>query len=233
MNKYGFPRGNPAEDCRKLQAWWGEEMQKCGLSGNVAVQHSQVTPQAPGRDSGKSRLEVLLDILEQRQAAAGTHLHVAAIPGAPWPLETAVMTTNSGTITKILYHAVLPASISAEVCFKRVPGFWMPKLGAVGPGAERFKDMKPLLKKIGNGLSFRYKVPQWGFVTSKRFLEFEQASVLLRPCREGTEALVQTTVCEQTNLFGAISSFSLGLGPVIEILKAIEHPEWAPESRAA
>jgi len=37
MNKQGFSRGNPPEDCQKLQLWWAEEMQKAGLSGSVAV----------------------------------------------------------------------------------------------------------------------------------------------------------------------------------------------------
>ena len=42
MNKHGFPRGNQAEDCQKLQAWWTEEMQKAGLSGTVTVDAQEV-----------------------------------------------------------------------------------------------------------------------------------------------------------------------------------------------
>ena len=30
MNKQGYPRGNPSEDCQKRQLWWEEEMRQLG-----------------------------------------------------------------------------------------------------------------------------------------------------------------------------------------------------------
>jgi hypothetical protein len=50
MNKQGFPRGIPAEDCQRLHLWWREEMQRLGLSGDVAIEpvrfdaHQQFAP---------------------------------------------------------------------------------------------------------------------------------------------------------------------------------------------
>src|SRR5579862_8696938 len=103
MNKQGFPRGNPPEDCQKLQLWWTEEMQKAGLSGGVAVAYIRLeAQQSPPSGLGKQLFESLV---LQRQATTSAYAYHATIPGAPWPLETVVMTTESGMITSVIYRA--------------------------------------------------------------------------------------------------------------------------------
>ena len=49
MEKSGYPRGNPQEDCNRLRIWWEEELRNCGLSGPVAVNYVAVgsAPRAP------------------------------------------------------------------------------------------------------------------------------------------------------------------------------------------
>src|SRR5260370_1999395 len=102
MNKQGFPRGNPAEDCQKLQLWWTEEMQKVGFSGAVAVEHMRLdVQQLPSHGFGKQLFESLV---MQRQAAMNTYAYHATLPGAPWPFETVVITTEAGAV----HNALLP-----------------------------------------------------------------------------------------------------------------------------
>jgi hypothetical protein len=98
----------------------------------------------------------------QRQAAKSTFAYHATIPGAPWPLETVAMTTDSGTITTVIYRAVLKLPSVAEVSFKKSIGLLSDKLEIEGPDAERFRNRKALLKKIKDGLNRRYEPPAWG-----------------------------------------------------------------------
>src|SRR6266571_4473911 len=117
MNKQGFPRGNPAEDCQKLQLWWTEEMQKAGFPGEVAVEHLKLdAQQSPSVGFGKQLFESLV---LQRQTTMNTYAYHATIPGAPWPLETVVITTESGMITTVIYRTVLKLPSIAEVAFKK------------------------------------------------------------------------------------------------------------------
>jgi hypothetical protein len=219
MNKQGFPRGNPAEDCQKLQLWWAEEMQKAGFSGAVAVQHLRLDAQQPASLSfGKQLFESLV---MQRQAAMNTFAYHAAIPGAPWPLETVVMTTESGSITAVIYRAVLKLPSATEVAFKKSIGMLSDKLEVEGPAAEQFKNRKALLKKIKDGLNRRYEPPAWGFVGSKKFFELGEASVTLRAAAGESEVIIVSTVRTESAFVG--HNYRLGLDKALDIIKAIEH----------
>ena len=215
MNKQGFPRGNPPEDCQKLRVWWGEEMLKCGLSGEVAIEFARVGGQPPAWSGGK---QVFESLIMGREATVNTYMYATSIPGAPWPLEAIVMTAESGTITDIFYRAVLKSPISAEVSFKKSIGWLGDKLEVEGPGAERLRDRKPLLKKIKEGLSRRYEPPLWGLVASTQYLELGEASVTLRPSSAGCEAVVHTTARSERAFVG--HNYTLGLDRALEILRA-------------
>ena len=77
MNKQGYPRGNPAEDCQRLQLWWTEEMQKLGFAGAVTVAPMELNPQqAPPSGLGKQLFESL--VLRQ-QAAMNRYAYHARI----------------------------------------------------------------------------------------------------------------------------------------------------------
>ena len=52
----------------------------------------------------------------------------ATIRGAPWLLETIVITTASGTITSVIYWAVLKSPSVGEVSFKKSIGLLSDKL---------------------------------------------------------------------------------------------------------
>ncbi|HTC94547.1 MAG TPA: hypothetical protein VK699_13995 [Terriglobales bacterium] len=219
MNKQGYPRGNPAEDCQKLQLWWAEEMQKAGFSGAVAVEHLRLDPQQPpALGFGKQLFESLV---MQRQATMNTFAYHAAIPGAPWPLETFVMTTESGAITSVIYRAVLKLPGTAEVAFKKSIGMLSDKLEVEGPAAEQFKNRKALLKKIKDGLNRRYEPPAWGFVASKKYFELGEASVTLRQAAGENEVMIVTTVRSESAFVG--HNYSLGLDKALGIIKALEH----------
>jgi hypothetical protein len=218
MNKQGFTRGNPAEDCRKLQLWWTEEMQKAGFSGTIIVEHMRLDAEQPSPSGfGKQLFESLV---LQRQAAKSTFAYHATIPGAPWPLETVAMTTDSGTITTVIYRAVLKLPSVAEVSFKKSIGLLSDKLEIEGPDAERFRNRKALLKKIKDGLNRRYEPPAWGFVASKKYFELGEASVTVRPAAGPSEVIVVTTVRTETAFLG--HNYSLGLDKALEIIKTIE-----------
>src|SRR5947199_7190642 len=168
MNKHGFPRGNQAEYCRKLQAGWTEEMQKAGLSGTVTVEPVRLeSQQTPPPGFGKQLFESLV---LQRQAATNTYAYHAIIPGAPWPLQTLVMTTESGMITSVIYRAVLKAPIIGDVSFKKSIGLLSDKLEVEGHAAEQFRNRKTLLKKIKDGLNRRYDPPAWASLLPKSIL---------------------------------------------------------------
>ncbi len=218
MNKQGFPRGNPAEDCQKLQLWWSEEMHKAGLSGGLAVEHMRLDAQQPPSSGfGKQLFDSLV---LQRQAAMNAFAYYAIIPGAPWPLETVVMTTESGTVTSIIYRAVLKLPIPAEVCFKKSIGLLSDKLEIDGPSAEQFRTRKALLKKIRDGLNRRYEPPAFGFVASKKSFELGEASVTLKQIAGQSEAVVVSTVRSEGAFVG--HNYSLGLDRALDIIKAIE-----------
>src|SRR5258708_27802927 len=125
-------------------------MQKAGFSGTVAVEPVRLgAQQPPPAGVGKQLFESLV---LQRQAATSSFAYHAAIAGAPWPLETVVMTTESGMITSVIYRAVLTLPITAEVSFKKSIGLLSDKLEGEGPAAEQFKKRKRRPKKIKEGL---------------------------------------------------------------------------------
>jgi hypothetical protein len=168
MKKQGVPQGNPAEDGQKLQVWWTEEMQKAGFSGTPAVELIRLDAhQPPPSGLGKQLFESLV---LRREAATNSFAYHATIPGAPWPLETVVMTTASGMITSVIYRAMLKLPITAEVSFKKSIGLLSDKLEVEGPAAEQFKNRKALLKKIKDGLNRRYEPPAFGFVAQRVLL---------------------------------------------------------------
>jgi hypothetical protein len=217
MKKEGYPRGNPVEDGQKLMWWWKEEMQKCGLAGEVSVEYSRLDGRPPATGMGKQ----LFDSLVLRQSSVtNMHAYIAALPGGPWPLETAVLTTESGMVTDILYRALLKCPVASEVSFQKSIGLLSDKLEVEGPEAGRFQERKPLLKKIKDGLNRRYEPPLWGFVASKKFLELQQVSVSLRPTAAGSEAVIHTTARVESAFVG--HNYSLGLDRAIDIFKALE-----------
>ena len=218
MNKHGFPRGIPAEDCQRLHLWWREEMQKLGLSGDVAIEPVRFDAQQPSAPGfGKQLFESLV---MQRQAAMNTFAYHATISGLPWPLEMIVMTTESGTITTVIYRAVLKAPITGEVTFKKSIGLLSDKLEIEGPAAEQFRSRKALVKKIRNGLNRRYEPPAFGFVASRKSFELGEASVTLRQISGQSEVILVTAVRSESAFIG--HNYSLGLDKALDIIKAIE-----------
>jgi hypothetical protein len=214
MNKKGYPRGNPAEDCQKLQLWWEEEMQKCGLGGTVAIEHTPVSEAPPSGSTVKRLLDAL------GPGVSNTHLYGTTIPGAAWPLEAGVLTTKDGVVTDIIYRATLNVPLAAEVTFKKSPGLLSEKFELLGPGGERFKDQKPLLKKIKGGLNRSYDPPMFGYVYSNKTLQLEEASVALTPGPAGAVATIHSTARSEKAFIG--HTYTLGLDKAIEILDAID-----------
>jgi hypothetical protein len=114
----------------------------------------------------------------------------------------------------------LRTPLASEVHFKKTLGWFGEKLEVLGPGAERFKDQKPLLKRIKKNLNRRYEPPLFGFVASKKTLELGEASLALKPTPTGTEAIVRSTVRAEAAFIG--HQYSLGLDKALDIFKAIE-----------
>src|SRR5258708_37686433 len=113
-------------------------MQKAGFSGTVAVEPVRLdAQQPPPAGIGKQLFESLV---LQRQAATSSFAYHAAIAGAPWPLETVVMTTESGMITFVIYRAVLNLPITAEASFKKSIGFLRGNVYGGGAAAESFQN---------------------------------------------------------------------------------------------
>ena len=193
-------------------------MQKLGLSGDVVIEPVRFDAQQPSAPGfGKQLFESLV---LQRQAARNTLAYHATISGAPWPLETVVMTTESGTITTVIYQALLNLPITAEVSFKKSIGLLSDKLEVEGPAAEQFRNRKALVKKIKDGLNRRYEPPAFGFVASKKTFELGEASVTLRQIGGQCEVIVVTAVRSESAFIG--HNYSLGLDKALDIIKAIE-----------
>jgi hypothetical protein len=194
-------------------------MQKAGFSGAVTVESMRLnTRQQLPPGFGKQLFESLV---MQRHATRDTFAYHATIPGAPWPLETVVMTTEAGMITTVVYRALLKAPTSADVSFKKSIGLLSDKLEVEGPAAEQFKDRKPLLKKIKDGLNRRYEPPAFGFVASKKQFELGEASVTLRQAEGQNEVIVVTAVRSESAFLG--QNYILGLDKALDIIKTIEH----------
>jgi hypothetical protein len=217
MNKQGYPRGNPVEDCQKLQVWWEEEIRKCGLAGAVTVDHANVGAPPPAWSVGKRLFESLV---MNRGAVVNSHLYGVTIPVAQWPLEVGILTTDSGMITEVVFRAVIKAPVAGEVLFKKSLGMFSEKFEVLGPGADRFKDQKPLLKLIKGGLNRRYDPPMFGFVASSKTLELSEASLTLKPGPAGGEAIIRSTPLAEKAFIG--HNYSLGLKNALDILLAIE-----------
>ena len=189
-----------------MQAWWSEETQKAGFSGAVTVDPVGLdAQQAPTPGFGKQLFDSL--VLRQ-QAAMNRYAYYSRIPGAPWPLEAVVMTTESGVVTSIVYRVLVQLPVIAEVSFKKSIGMLSDKLEVAGPAAEQFKERKSLLKKIKDGLNRRYEPPLWGFVASKKQFELGEASVTLRTVDGQTEVMVVTTVRAESTFVG--HSYKIG-----------------------
>jgi hypothetical protein len=217
MKKKGYPRGNPPEDSEKLRVWWEEEMKKCDLGGTVAIEYMPAREQLPAQSLGKRLFE---SVVLSQHAVANAHLYTTTIPGAPWPLEAGVMTTDSGMVTDVCYRAVLQVPITGEVSFKKSSALLGEKLEVEGPGAEPFATQKPLRKKIKDGLNRGYEPPLFGFVASTKYLELPEASVTLRPDPAGVEVLIRMTVRAEAAFIG--HEYRLGLDKVLDIFKAFE-----------
>ena len=172
----------------------------------------------PDWSVGKRLFESL--VMKRAAVAVNAHLYGVTIPVAQWPLEVGVLTTDSGMITEVVYHTVLKTPIAAEVLFKKSLGMFSEKFEVLGPGAERFKDQKPLLKLIKQGLSFRYEPPLFGFAASKKTMELAEASLALKPDPAGGSAILRTTVLTEKAFIG--NNYSLGLDKALNILVAIE-----------
>lgn len=213
MDKNGFPRGNPQQDCERLTAWWGEEMKKCGLAGTVTVEHAPLAggPGAPG--SGLDRF------LGQTPAAAASQFR-ATLPGAPWPIDAVILTTADGMILQVCYHAVVKAAAPEEARMTRSIGMLSDKHEFTGAGAERFKARKEAVKRCKEALCRRYEPPLWGFHSSTKTLELKEVFVALAPEAGGCGVTLCTTVRDESAFVG--KTYTLGLDKVLAALRAIE-----------
>ena len=219
MDKKGFPKGDPPEYCDKLKAWWAEEMATCGLSGPVSVQHvpHQTTPEPTS--TGKRLFEA--PVLQPSEVAT-THMYRAVIPGAPWPLETTVFTSDSGMIGQVLYHALLKCPLAGEVHMTKSIGLFSEKYEFTGVGSERFQEYKETVKRCKEALCRRYDPPLWGFHSSTKYLELKEVFVAIQNEADGCGVTLCTTVRDETAFIGR--KYSLGLNKVLAALKAIEQP---------
>ena len=217
MNKLGYPDGTPDKDRERLRLWWEEEMKSCGLSGSVKVDYVPVHGDPPPRSAGQR----FLDFMSMGMAiAGGVHMYVAEIPGAAWPVETAVTTTDTGMIMSVVYRATVTRQAAGEVTFKKSLGLLSLKLEILGQMADYYKTKKELIKRCREGLKLRHEPPLRGFHAGKKFIELREASVVLRPESRGSEVLITTAAREQSAFVG--KTYSLGLACALDILKAVE-----------
>jgi len=193
-------------------------MRKAGFSGDVTVEYVRLDSQQPSAPGfGKQLFDSLV---LQRESAMNAHAYHATIPGAPWPLEAVVRTTESGMITDVIYRAVVQLPITAEVGFKKSIGLLSDKLEIEGPAAEQFRNQRSLRKKIKEGLNRRYEPPAFGFVATKKFFELGEACVILQQAQGQNEVIIHTTIRTESAFVG--HNYSLGLDKVLDILKEIE-----------
>jgi hypothetical protein len=217
VDKSGFPGGNPEEDREKLRLWWHEEMRGCGLSAAVTVEYAPLASETPSWSPGKHLVEALVT---GRSEVVNTRMYRSAIPGAAWPLDAVVVTTDSGMITQVVYWARLKRAVSGEVRFRKSLGLFGRKLEVEGPGGHEFRDRRDLLKTCKEGLCLDYEPPLRGFHASKKRFELKEAMLAIRPAEGGSEALVVTTVRDEAAFVGR--KYSLGLAKVLDVLRAVE-----------
>jgi hypothetical protein len=216
MKKKQYPRGKPEEDQEKIKAWWAEEMQRCGISGEVAVEYSPCDQEVSQKSLGKRLFDKFMGENEVSEA----HMYHSLIPGAPWPLEALVMTTAEGTVTQIIYHARLQKKFAGELLFKHRPAVMGSKVDIEGEDADRFKSQKKLIKTLKASLSFRYDIPLFGFHSGEQTYEHGPATITIVPDENGTSLTANTTVFAESKFVG--KNFSLGLDRIIEAIREIE-----------
>lgn len=217
MNKAGYPDGNPDKDRERLRLWWDEEMKACGLSGSVTVEYLPVRSDEPPQSAGQR----FMDFLSMSKVIeGGVHMYRADIPGAAWPVATAVTTTNSGMIMSIIYRAAVIRQAAGEVTFKKSSSLLGQQIEVLGQMAEYYQAQKELIKKCKEGLKLRHEPPLRGFHAGKKYVELSQASVVLKPQSHGSEVVIITAAREKSAFVGL--TYSLGLRQALDIFKAVE-----------
>jgi hypothetical protein len=214
MDKKGFPAGNPSEDVERIRAWWLEEMQRSGLSGNVAVEHAAANGPAPRDGIGKQLFDSLV---MKRAAIPETHAYHARLEGAPWPMHTMVTTSNNGMVVRVLYHVAFAQPVR-ELRVVRKLGWFGTKMEFSGEAAAACEGRKELRKLCGKALSFRYEPPLRGFHASKKQIELPEAWLALTS--NPAAAAVCTAIHEESGF--ASKKYSLGLASVVATLQAFE-----------
>ncbi len=217
MKKKGFPAGNPDEDQKMILAWWVEEMEKCGFSGEVLVEYAPCEEEAPAWGTGKRLFE---GMVMRRSQVTSAYMYRSTIPGAPWPLDALVVTMGDGIVTQVIYHAIMKISSQGDARFTHKLGLLGTKLEVEGVGAERFKSQKELLKKCKKALCFSYDVPPRGFLAENTEFKLGEATLDIKTGKEGADVVICTTVRTESAFVG--KNYSLGLAQVVEALKAIE-----------
>jgi hypothetical protein len=152
--------------------------------------------------------------------AGAASLYRAAIPGARWPLEAVILTTPDGMVLQVFYHALVKAAGPEEARMTRSIGLLSDKHEFTGPGAERLKARKEVVKRCKEALCRRYEPPLFGFHSSTKTLELKEVFVALAPEAGGCGVTFCTTVRDESAFVG--KTYTLGLDKVLAALKAIE-----------
>jgi len=202
-----FPTGKPEKDVARLGVWWEEELRDAGLNGEVQVEYFSYDDPTSDWDWK----ETLLSMLDNSDQLKASHMYIASIPWAPWPMDTAIFTTKKGLITFIIYSIKFSKKIDGELQYIKALGTWKQVHEFQGTGAEELNQNKALVKTLDKSLSFMY---QSLFSTYR----IDTASYSLTPVEDGTEVIVTTTVRGTP----AFVKKRLGLKVVIGGLQALE-----------
>ena len=192
----------------RLKAMFEEEMAEAGLSGSVTVEHKYTQDVAPEEGLGRRILNALAN---EDDPLVCENLFTAAIPGAPWAMDTAVFVTKKGRVSYLVFTLSFPQKVAGDLTFQVEEGKIMDYGKFEGEGAEALNEDKDLVKLLFKSLSRVYGI--WG-----GYVYMTRPSFQLTPGEQGTDVAVTTT------LRGAImiSKKRLGLKKVIDGLKAIE-----------
>ena len=198
---------DPKDSKIKLTDWWEREMNEAGLSGTVTVEYHPFQDETGTWSWGKSMFEAL----GGADQLTVTHMYTAAIPNAPWPLDTAVLTTDKGVVVWVMYSLTIPSQISNELQLIMQDGKFKRECKFHGEDADRFNAQKDLAKQLEKTLSYFYQF--WRSSISTPFASYE-----LTPTEGGTDVKISTTL---HGLFG-FSKKTMGLEKVLGGLKLLE-----------
>lgn len=204
-----YPKGDPDIDRGLLNDWLQEDLAAAGLPTQIDLTYAAYEDTSSGLSVGKA----LLSVLTGEGRVWGAHSYHTIIPGAPWPMELVIVTTDKGHVASLAYAITSHRTFPHEIRFVKEKFLRSGKFD--GDGAKELNKNKALVKQMRANLSATCYVPKrtrFGLTTPTLPIELflDPAYYRVSPAENGSNIIVFTQVFPPRNL----SIFTLGYIPI-------------------